>query len=174
MLRYTRTAMWLHWLMAVLIVATFALGVTMVNIPGLTPAKLKYVAIHKWLGVTVFLLACLRLLWRLFHAAPALPANVPMWQQKAAQVLHTALYVLIFVVPLSGYLYSLAAGVPVVYLGLFPLPAILESNQALKPMLRGMHFWLNASLIACVTIHVLAALKHRLIDHDDVLQRMLP
>ena len=65
MRRYTLTAIALHWLMAILIIAAFLLGLTMVDIPGLTPTKLKYFSWHKWLGVTVFGLACLRLLWAL-------------------------------------------------------------------------------------------------------------
>ena len=72
MRRYTLTAIALHWLMAILIIAAFLLGLTMVDIPGLTPTKLKYFSWHKWLGVTVFGLACLRLLWALGHPAPAL------------------------------------------------------------------------------------------------------
>src|SRR3954465_6277853 len=116
MLRYTKTAVLLHWLTALLIVSGFALGLTMVSIPGITPTKLKYFSWHKWIGVTVLGLSCLRLLWRLTHPAPAYPSTMPDWQKKAANVLHGLLYVLIFAVPVSGYFYSLASGVPVVYL----------------------------------------------------------
>lgn len=73
--RYTKTAISLHWLTALLIIAAFALGLTMVNIPGLTPTKLKYFSWHKWLGITVLAIACLRLLWRLSHPAPAYPKS---------------------------------------------------------------------------------------------------
>lgn len=171
---YTKTAMLLHWLMALLIVSGFALGVTMVNIPGITPAKLRYFSWHKWIGVTVLGLACVRLLWRLTHPAPAYPDTMSLWQQKAAGSLHHLLYVLIFAVPISGYFYTLAAGVPVVYLGIVPLPVLIESNQELKPILKLLHFTLNMTLLACASLHVLAALKHHFIDRDGVLKRMLP
>ncbi len=172
--RYTKTAILLHWLTALLIVSGFALGVTMVDIPGITPTKLKYFSWHKWIGITVLGLACVRVLWRLTHPAPAYPDTMPAWQQKAAGGLHYLLYGLIFAVPVSGYFYSLAAGVPVVYLGIIPLPVLIEPNQEWKPILRLVHFTLNMMLLAGVSLHVLAALKHHFIDRDGVLKRMLP
>ena len=116
--RYSNVAILLHWLVALLIIANFALGVTMVDIPGLTPTKLRYFSWHKWVGITVLGLACIRLLWRLSHPAPAYPASMHGWQHRTAGIVHVLLYVLIFAVPVSGYFYSLAAGVPVVYLGI--------------------------------------------------------
>jgi len=172
--RFTIPAIVLHWLIAILIAAAFALGVTMVDIPGITPTKLKYFSWHKWLGVTVLGLACVRLLWRLTHAAPAYPVDMPAWQQKAAHGLHALIYFLIFAVPVSGYFYSLAAGVPVVYLGIWPMPVLIEADQQLKPVLKQLHYVLNTVLLACIVAHVLAALKHHFIDRDGVLKRMLP
>ena len=122
MTRYTKTAMALHWLMAILIIAAFLLGITMTDIPGITPTKLKYYSWHKWLGVTVLLLAFIRLAWRFTHTAPPYPTSMPAWQQKAAHGMHHLLYILFFASPITGYFYSLAAGVPVVYLGIIPLP----------------------------------------------------
>lgn len=174
MQRYTKVAMLLHWLMAVLIVSTFALGVTMVDIPGLTPTKLKYFSWHKWLGITILGLACLRLLWRLTHPAPAYPAGMQQWQQKAASALHLLMYFLIFAVPLSGYFYSLAAGVPVVYLGIIPLPVLIDANQEWKPVLKLVHYSLNLTLLAGFCLHVLAALKHQFVDRDGIFKRILP
>lgn len=172
--RYTRTAIWLHWLIAALIVAGFSLGVTMVDIPGLTPTKLKYFSWHKWLGVTVFALACLRLLWRLMHPAPPYLDSMPAWQRTAASATHYLLYVLIIAIPLSGYFYSLAAGVPVVYLGIVPLPVLIGPDPELKTILKQVHYVLNVTLLAAVVLHVAAALKHHFIDRDDTLKRMLP
>jgi len=172
--RYANTAILLHWLIAILIVCTFLLGVTMVDIQGITPTKLKYFSWHKWLGVTVLGLVCLRLLWRLYHPAPPYPAGMPGWQQKAASGLHGLLYVLMFAVPLSGYFYSLAAGVPVVYLGLIPLPVLIDPNPEIKDKLKMLHFALNRIMVACVMLHILAALKHQFIDRDGVLMRMWP
>jgi cytochrome b561 len=174
MQRYSVPAIVLHWLIAVLIIGTFTLGLVMTDIPGLTPAKLRYFSWHKWAGVTVLLLATLRLLWRLTNRAPAYPAAMPAWQQRAAHALHGMLYVLIFAVPLSGYFYSLAAGVKVVYFGLFPLPVLIQPDPALKPILKAVHYWLNMLMAGLVGLHVAAALKHLLVDRDGIVQRMLP
>ena len=174
MQRYTTTAILLHWLVALLIVAGFTLGVIMVDIPGLTPTKLRYFSWHKWIGITVLGLACVRLLWRLSHPAPPYPASMRGWQHAAAHGVHMLLYFLIFAVPVVGYLYSLAAGVPVVYLGLLPLPVLIDPNPEWKPVLKLTHYWLNVTLLAGVSVHVAGALKHLLIDRDGIIQRMLP
>jgi cytochrome b561 len=174
MQRYTRTAVLLHWLMALLIIFAFAIGLSMTAIEGITPAKLKYYSWHKWIGVTVLGVACLRLLWRLTHKAPAYPDSMPRWQQSAAHGLHGLLYLLIFAVPISGYFYTLATGVPVVYLGLWQLPVLIEKNQELKEILKQVHYVLNMSLLAAVVLHVAAALKHVFIDRDGMFKRMLP
>lgn len=171
--RYNRTAVLLHWLIAAFIVATFALGVVMVDIPGLTPTKLKYFSWHKWLGVTVLALVALRLLWRLWKRPPS-PVPMPVWQQRASQVVHLLLYLLMFAVPLSGYFYSLAAGVPVVYFGVLPLPELIGPDPALKASLKNLHLFLVYTMLAFVIIHVLAVLKHQLLDRDGLLRRMLP
>lgn len=172
--RYTKTAMLLHWLVAILIIAAFFLGLTMVDIKGITPTKLKYYSWHKWLGVTVLLLAVLRALWRATHQPPAHPASMPVWQAKAADAVHYLLYFLIFAVPISGYLYTTAAGVPVVYLGLWQIPALFEGTPELKAALKPVHYWLTMGMAALVLAHAGAALKHQFIDRDGVLKRMLP
>ena len=166
----------LAWLVARarLIIGTFTLGLVMVNIPGFTPTKLRYFSWHKWSGVTILALACLRVLWRLTHAAPPYQAGISRWQISAAHMMHILLYVLIFAVPLSGYFYSLAAGVPVVYLGLFPLPVLIAKNRELAEILKMAHYVLNMTMLVCVCLHFLAALKHHFIDRDEILKRMLP
>ncbi|TWI61509.1 cytochrome b561 [Pseudoduganella lurida] len=174
MLRYTKPAMLLHWLIAVLIVAAFTMGLVMVDIPGFTPTKLKYFSWHKWMGVTVLALAALRLLWRRANRPPPHPASMPQWQVRAADFTHVLLYVLMFAVPLSGYLYTTAAGVPVVYLGVWQIPAAFAADPDLKATLKPVHYWLNMGLAALVFMHVAAALKHHFVDRDDVLKRMLP
>ena len=170
---YTQTAKWLHWLVAVLIVANLGLGLTMVGMPGITPTKLRYFNWHKWVGVTVFGLVVLRTAWRLWHRPPALPASMPRWERRAAAASHAALYVLMFALPLSGYFYSLAAGFPVVYLGLFPLPVLIEPDPVLKEPLVALHHGLAWTMTALLLLHVGAALKHGFVDRDEVLQRML-
>ena len=174
MQRYTLPAIVFHWLIALLIIGAFTMGLVMTDIPGLTPTKLKYYSWHKWAGVTVLALATLRLLWRLANKAPAYPASMPQWQQSSAHQLHALLYVLMFAVPLSGYFYTLSAGVPVVYFGIFPLPVLIAPNPELKPVLKLVHFWLNMGLAGAVGLHIAAALKHAFIDRDGVMKRMLP
>jgi cytochrome b561 len=174
MQRYTKPAMLLHWLTALLIIAAFFLGLTMTEIHGITPTKLKYYSWHKWLGVTVLLLAVLRVLWRRANQPPPPVAGMSALQHQAADAVHYLLYFLIFAVPVSGYLYTYAAGVPVVYLGLVQLPAIIGPNPEWKPVLKEVHYWLTMGMAAIVSLHVLAALKHHFIDRDDVLKRMLP
>jgi cytochrome b561 len=174
MQRYSLPAIALHWLIAVLIIAAFALGLVMTDIPGLTPTKVRYFSWHKWMGVTVLGLAALRLLWRLRHRPPALPGSTPAWQQRAAHGLHWLLYLLIFAVPVSGYAFTLAAGVPVVYLGVIPLPVLFDADPALKPVLRSVHYWLDMTLAAVVLLHIAAAFKHQLIDRDGLMARMSP
>lgn len=173
-MRYTSTAIALHWLLAILIVGTFTLGLVMTDMPGLTMAKLRYYAWHKWAGVTVLALAAARLLWRLAHRPPAYPATMPAWQRGAAHGLHGLLYVLMFAVPLSGYFYTLAANVPVVYFGLVELPRLIGPDPALKGVLGSVHYWLNMLLAGLVGLHVAAALKHQFVDRDGIVRRMLP
>jgi len=170
---YTRTAISLHWLTFALIACGFTLAVYMVDLPP-SPQQLEYFSWHKWIGVTVFMLAVARLTWRLIHPAPALPAMLPVWQQRAATSVHAALYVLILAIPLTGWLYSSAAGVPTVYLGLVQLPDLLAKDKALAAQLKLVHITLNYTLLTLVVIHAAAALKHHVVDRDDVLRRMLP
>jgi cytochrome b561 len=170
---YTRTAIGLHWIIFVTIAAGWALGQYMTGLP-FSPQKLRYVAWHKWIGVTAFLLTALRLAWRAFHAPPALPASMTAFEQRAAASMHALLYVLVVVIPLSGWLFSSALGVPTVYLGLVQLPDLLQKDKALAQTLRQVHATLNWTLLAAISLHALAALKHQFIDRDTVLARMLP
>jgi cytochrome b561 len=170
---YTRTAIALHWLMALFIFVTFPLGVYMHEL-ALTPLKLKLISYHKWLGVTILLLAVVRLAWRMTHRPPPLPDSIPLWQQRAASGLHLLLYALLLIIPVSGWLMSSAKGIPVVYLGLFQLPDLLDKDKALGELLAGIHQMLNFGLLLLVGMHIAAALKHHFIEHDATLRRMLP
>lgn len=171
---YTSAAIGLHWIIAALIVGGFALGWVMTRIPGITPDKLRFYSWHKWIGVTVLTLAVMRIVWRLTHRAPPLPDSMGVWQRCAAHGVHAALYVLMIAIPVSGYLYSAAANVPVVYLGLVPLPPLIAPDPALKAWLKSIHVALDYGLLALVAGHIAAAVKHQWIDRDGLLQRMLP
>jgi len=171
--RYSGVAIALHWTSAVLVFCGFALGLYM---SGLTfsPAKLRYLSWHKWIGITIFLVAAARIAWRLAKPPPPLPASVAAWQRQAAHVSHLLLYALMLVIPLSGWLYSSASGVSVVYLGLVPLPDLVAKDKATATLLLTVHQTLNFGLAALVALHVAAALRHGIVKRDGVLQRMLP
>lgn len=171
--RYTGVAIGLHWLIAFAIVGTFALGLYMHELP-LSPQKLKLYSWHKWAGVTIFLCVVLRLAWRFSHRAPELPAAMPAWQRKVAEATHVLLYLLMFAVPLSGWLMSSAKGFQTVWFGVLPLPDLLGKNKELGDLLQEVHELLNFSMAALVVAHLGAALKHHFVDRDDVLSRMLP
>ena len=170
---YTRTAVAFHWILAILIVANLAFGLYTVNLP-LSPQKLKLFSYHKWVGVTVLLLAAARLIWRANHAAPALPETMKPWERQAAHAVHIALYVLFFAAPITGWLFSSAAGFQTVYLGVLPIPDLLSKNKELADVLRFMHRWINYTMATVIVLHAATALKHHFVDRDDVLIRMLP
>ncbi len=171
---YTPTAIGLHWLIAALMVSGFTLGWVMTSIHGITPAKLRYVSWHKWIGVTVFALAAVRILWRATHRAPPLPRGMPRWQRAGAHLGHALLYALMIAIPITGYLFSVASNVPVVYLGIVPLPRLIAPDPTLKVIFKTAHLILNYSLAVLVVVHVAAALKHQWVDRDGLLARMLP
>lgn len=168
--RYTRTAVLLHWLLGLAIVASFCVGLYMSDLP-MSPTRLKLYNWHKWAGITILALSALRLLWRLAHQPPAdLP--MPAWQQRAAHWTHRALYLLFFAVPLAGWAYSSAAGFPVVVFGVLPLPDFVSPDKPLSEILKTLHATLAFTLAALVLMHVAAALKHHFVDHDGLLARM--
>lgn len=171
--RYTATAIALHWLIAVLVACSATLGVYMSDLP-LSPSKLQYYSWHKWIGVSIFIFAVLRVLWRLTHTAPPMPPAMPRWERHAAAASHLLLYVLVIVIPLSGWLMSSALGVQTVYLGVLPLPDLVAKDKILGEQLKLVHAGLNWTLAALVGLHVAAALRHHFVSRDDVLQRMLP
>jgi cytochrome b561 len=171
--RYTKTAKGLHWLMAVLFFGMLGLGFYMQGLP-LSPDKLKLYSWHKWVGVTVFLLALFRIAWRVTHQPPALPSSMPRLMQIAAHAGHHMLYMLMFLIPLSGWLMSSAKGFQTVWFGILPIPDLLEKNKLLGDLLQTVHVSLNYLFIAVLIGHIGAALKHHFIDKDDILTRMLP
>jgi len=108
----------------------FPLGVYMQDLP-LSPTKLQLYSYHKWIGITVLLLAGLRVVWRLTHRPPPLPDSVVRWQRQVSAAVHGLLYVLILAIPLSGWLMSSAKGFPVVWFGVMPLPDLVGKDKAL-------------------------------------------
>jgi len=172
---YDGVAVALHWLLAVLIVGAFFVGVSMVDLP-LSPNRLRLYNWHKWLGIAVLALSAARVLWRAAgHRPPPLPAHTPPWQQQAYRGTHLVFYALFFLVPLLGWAYTSAVGVPVVWLGVLPLPDFvprdkLFGDEVLKPL----HEVTSYLLAAIVVLHVAAAMKHQFVDRDHLLARMWP
>ena len=170
--RYTTTAIALHWVLALALLVSFSVGLYMADLP-FSPTRLKLFNWHKWAGVTILALSIARLLWRRAHRPPAdLPA--PAWQLRAAHLTHGALYLLFFAVPLVGWAYSSAAGFPIVWFGVLPLPDFVGADKALAEAIKPWHGALAWALAALVALHLAAALKHHFIDRDGLLQRMLP
>jgi cytochrome b561 len=170
--RYHPASIALHWLLALAIVGSLAVGLYMTSLP-MSPTRLKLYNWHKWAGVLILTLSAARLLWRLTHQPPpALPA--PAWQLKAAHATHMALYGLFFAVPLAGWAYSSAAGFPIVLFGVLPLPDFVPVDRELAEAIKPLHKWLAYALAATVLLHVAAALKHHFVDRDGLLQRMWP
>jgi cytochrome b561 len=171
--RFGLVAKTLHWLTLVLLVASFTLAISMVNMP-FSPRKLEFYSWHKWVGVTIFLVVLLRLGWRLVNPVPQQPSGMPRWQQRLAGSSHAALYAILIVMPITGWIMSSALNLPVVYLGLVHIPSPFGVDRALGETMKTVHLSLAVALLVLVTIHALAALYHHIVLRDDVMRRMLP
>ncbi|WP_321287743.1 cytochrome b [Alcaligenes phenolicus] len=169
--RYTRVACILHWLMALALTALVTVGYTMKTLP-LSPLKLQVYSWHKWAGISLLVLVILRLLWRLFNRPPALPPGMSALSRALAHCGHAALYLLMIGIPLTGWLMSSAKGFQTVWFGVIPLPDLVSKDKPLGELLVQVHIFLNYALIAMVSLHILAALKHQFIDRDGLLGRI--
>jgi cytochrome b561 len=170
---YTPVAKALHWAMAVGIFGLVVLGAVMSDM-AFSPEKLQYFSWHKWTGVTIFFLVWLRLVWRLISPPPAYPDSMPLNVQRLAHAGHIALYVLMLIIPITGWLMSSAKGVQTVWFGVLPLPDLIGKDKALGHLLEEIHGTLSWTLVTLIAGHVAAALKHHFIDGDDTLRRMAP
>jgi cytochrome b561 len=172
--RYTTVAIVLHWLIAAAVAFQVYWGWTMQSLPkGAGTVRVDAFNLHKSVGIAVLLLMVARLVWRLTHRPPALPASVPEWQHRAAALNHGLLYVLAIAQPLTGLLGSAYSGFPIRFFGI-RLPSLVQKSEAAKELLSELHLWLSWLLVALIALHVAAALKHALVDRDGLLRRMLP
>lgn len=181
--KYTRTAIVLHWLMALLIFINLVLAFITEQIPE-DRIRLA-IDTHKSIGITVLGLVLMRILWRVTHAPPPLPESTPRWERRAASSAHLLFYALMLALPITGWMHDsawkAAPEVKMHWFGLFEWPRIgwiMEMEPAAKQQLHGqlgaVHEWFGFALIGLWVLHVGAALKHQFIDRHAELQRMLP
>jgi len=169
---YTRTAMILHWLIAACVFCQITLGLWMISIPKSPPgARAWWFNLHKSIGITLGVLILVRVLWRLAHRAPPLPAAMPRWERIAAKANHLLLYACMVTMPLTGYLGSSFTKYPILYFGM-RLPSWGWDAPALKELCSQVHLTTVVIFIALIALHIAAALKHWLIDRDGAFERM--
>ncbi len=170
--RYGSVAQALHWVIVGLVILQFTLAKIADNLP-LGPDKVGTMARHKSVGITILVLAILRLTWRWFDPPPPLPP-MPRWQALASRVSHASLYLLLFAMPLTGWMMSSASNYPVSWFGFFQLPDLVGPDHDLKETLEEVHETLFNILAAIAGLHIAAALKHQFLDRNGLLFRMLP
>jgi len=179
--RYGGVAQTLHWLIVALIITQWVLaqlaeaaGHDKAAHPAAALHQLALLARHKSVGLTIFALAIVRLVWRFVSPPPPMPNTMPRWQVMAAKLTHFAFYALLLLLPISGLVMSAASNYPVSYFGWFTIPNIVAPDEALKDIMKERHEMLFDILMVVAVVHVIAALKHHFVDRDGVLRRMLP
>jgi len=166
-------AKFFHWVMAALILAQIALGLTAASW-RLSPTKLELFFWHKSTGMLILLLVALRLLWRLANPAPALPSGMPAWERAAARASHLLLYALMIALPIAGWIVNSASNVPFRIFWLIPLPAVVAPDKSTADLAALVHGGLAALLALVLVAHIGAALRHHFVKRNTVLTRMLP
>jgi cytochrome b561 len=173
---YGAVAIMLHWAMALLLIAAIALGLYMARLPdvGFDKAKITLILYHKQIGMLAFVIAALRLAWRVGNVLPRLVEKLPDWQKVAARFVHLCFYGVMFALPVTGWLMSSAAGIPVSFFGWFELPDLVSYSDSLFRTLIEIHKWLGYALVVLILIHAGAALRHHFVLKDETLKKMLP
>ena len=167
---YGRVARVFHWLMAALLLWQVGVALTMVRLSEDWYHRLSFW--HESSGILLLALVAGRLAWRLTHPPP--PLTAPPLMRLGAHAVHAALYVLLFAIPVTGYLMNNALGFAVEPFGLFALPSVLAPDRALGFRLLALHFWLGMALLALFSLHLGAALLHHFVLRDGTLNRMWP
>jgi cytochrome b561 len=161
-----------HWLIVLLIINQWVIAERAEELKGL--AKLDALAWHKSFGMTVLMLAVLRLAWRLMNPTPELATETKPWERLLAKISHVLLYALIFAMPLTGWMMSSAKNYPVSWFKLFQFPDLVAPAEQTFHRMHDLHHLLFNVLVGVALLHVAGALKHHFIDRNDVLKRMLP
>jgi cytochrome b561 len=170
---WSTVAKTLHWGIALLVIAIVLLGLFMQELPN-SPFKIRMYALHKSLGLTALALVVLRLGWRLTDRRPPWPPTMPAWERRLASVGHGLLYVVLLVMPISGWLYNSASNFPLRWFNLVRIPPLAEPDPDLKALSLAIHQWGFYVLAVLFAVHVGAALKHHYHNRDATLRRMLP
>jgi cytochrome b561 len=181
--RYTGVAMFFHWLIAALMIVNVALGISADSLPDNWVRPV--VDTHKSIGITVLGLGLLRILWRLGHTPPPLPARYPRWEKFSAHAVHFALYALILALPISGWLHDSAwkdaATHPMQLFNLVPWPRISfimnldpQTKEMAHKVFGAIHTKLGYVFYLLLALHIAGALKHQFVDKEPELQRMTP
>lgn len=167
---YTPVSKFFHWSVALIVICLLGGSFFLDDVPE----QYKPIAymIHKSLGLTVLCLMIIRIIW--LQRKPRLPVTVPLWQKLLSRTIHYSLYILLLLMPLSGWIMSVAANKTPTYFGLFRVPLPINPDIHLAKLMNQSHFIIAWILIALIVLHILGALKHYFVDKDKVLQRMLP
>ena len=161
-----------HWLIVLLIINQWWIASRADELKGL--AKLEALAWHKSFGLTILMLAVLRLVWRLVNPTPDLTVETRRWERVLARISHVLLYALIFAMPLTGWMMSSAKNYPVSWFKLFQFPDLVAPAEQTFHQMQDLHHLLFKVLVGVALLHAAGALKHHFIDRNDVLKRMLP
>lgn len=172
--RYTLVAMLLHWLIALCLAGQFILGWYLEGIPRGVPERGYFVNIHKSTGILIGLLILFRIGWRLTHRPPPSPAYISTWQQKTASCMHILLYVLMLLLPLTGYVASNFSKWGVKFFNTIEIPPWGVDDKAVYAFFNQLHGLISWVLLVLVILHVLAAVSHLVSGHKEVISRMLP
>lgn len=170
---YTRTAIILHWVLAVCIAGQILFGWYLEDVPRGTPARSWYVNLHKSIGLSLGVLIVFRLLWRLRHTPPSLPTSMPSWRRAAANVSHRALYACMLIMPITGYVASNFSQYGVRYFNAVALPPWGIEDDRIYAFFNGAHVVTSYVFVALITVHVMSALAHAF-ARDGVFRRMWP
>lgn len=168
----------LHWIMAIMIICMIAVGVYIHGLnadnPAEAPTKMALGALHKATGLLLLVLVTLRTIWVFSNPRPGLPDSVPRWQRIVAKSLHHTLYLLMFAIPISGYVMVSHVAKPISFYGLFDIPPLFsEQNIDKAKGIFEVHETLATVLLVLIVAHLAVALKHHFIDKDNILRRML-
>lgn len=162
----------LHWIIVLLIINQWVIAERAEELKGL--AKVPVLALHKSFGMTILMLAIVRLVWRWMNPVPDLTSETKPWERVLARISHVLLYALIFAMPLTGWMMSSARNFPVSWFKLFQFPDLVAPADQTYHLMNDLHHLLFSALVVVALLHAAGALKHHFIDRNDVLKRMLP